>query len=152
MKANDIEALGALYTLLTEQPYRVEPRIPFLEIIEFVRRYFDRCLREDPRGEWSDSRYSAGWDLVGWFSGLFDDKTVPRETMMGLKQWLGDLYRGADHELRLCIETATLEHLFEHAGIATFFADWEADPALGVGYRAAKGWADGGGSSPLTGS
>ncbi len=61
MKADDIEALGALYSFLMEQKQfaRINPAPTLGETAAFVTRYLERCFREDPDGDWSDSRYGA---------------------------------------------------------------------------------------------
>jgi hypothetical protein len=55
----------------------------------------------NPNGEWSDSSYSAGWDLVGVFVTLWDDKTVPRELLEDLKAWIGGVYKNGDDPANL---------------------------------------------------
>lgn len=147
----DIEALGATYSLITEKRHarRIEPALTFEECQAFVVRSYERCFLESPDGEWSDSRYSAGWDLVNWFARLWRDPDVPRDALVDLKAWLARLYREADQELRTCIETATLEHLFETPEFRSFFADWASDPVLAAAHEAAMKWVRGGGHSPL---
>jgi len=51
----------------------------------WIKRYYGRSFLENPDGEWSDSSYSAGWDLVRVFIKLWDNKTVPRELLNELK-------------------------------------------------------------------
>jgi hypothetical protein len=111
-------------------------------------RYYERCLREDPGGEWSDSRYSAGWSLVNWMVGLWNQRPDWHQGLVEWKTWLAQQYRQGDESQRTCIVTATLEHLFEHRGLAALFADWKKDPVLGVAYREAMEWVEGGGRSP----
>jgi len=143
MHTDDIEALGALYEFLTEKRFysRVSPPLSFEDYHLFVVRYYERCLREDPEGQWCNSRYSAGWDLVNWFKGLWQDSYVPRSALWELKEWLARLYKQGDEKLRVCLITATLEHLFEDRSIAKYFADWRKDPELASAYDEALGYA-----------
>jgi hypothetical protein len=142
MASDDIEALGALFNLLTNagQSRRIHPPLSFGDYQAFVMRYLDRCFRENPDGEWSDSRYTAGWSLANWFRMLWSDSSVPRSALFELKSWLASLYREADEDLRTCLVNATLEHVFGSKEIARFFADWQEDDVLGKAYADAIEW------------
>ena len=148
-KSSDIEILGFTHGLIHNGRFRIEPALSLTEYKEFVKHYFERCLREDPQGEWSDSRFSAGGGLVNIFAGLWRDSSVPRAVLKELKNWLGDLYKAGDAEIRTCLVTATLEHLFEQKDIRLFFSDWKDDEVLAVAHREASEWYQGGGSTPL---
>ncbi len=52
MVSSDIEILGFAHTLLHDGRFRIEPPVSLSEYIEFTQRYFERCLRENPDGEW----------------------------------------------------------------------------------------------------
>src|SRR5207253_9552555 len=47
-------------------------------------------------------------------------------------------YRSGDSELRACIMTSCLEHLFESRRIAAYFSDWQEDPILAAAYTEAR--------------
>jgi hypothetical protein len=149
MASEDIEILGFMHHLVSNRRFRIEPPISLPEYVEFTKRYYERCLRENPDGEWSDSRYSAGGDLVNIFASLWRDSTVPRPVLDDLKSWLGRLYKEGKPEIRTCIVQATLEHLFEQKQIREFFLDWQRDVVLAVAYQEASEWYKGGGSTPL---
>jgi hypothetical protein len=105
-----------------------------------VEHYYGRCFRENPDGEWSDSAYSAGWDLVGVFIELWDNDSVPREHLLDLKEWIAGLYKTGNAGLRTCVVNATLEHLFERKPIRKYFSDWRKDPLLAAAYGEACLW------------
>ena len=151
MKSHDIEVLGAVYKFVTNKgrSKAIRPALQLEDYYRFMTHYYERCFREDPKGEWADSRYLAGWGLVNWFVSLWNDKEVPRYTIANLKDWLARLYREGDDDLRTCMETATLEHLFERKKIRKYFADWNDDPILGVAFKGASAWVEGGGKTPL---
>lgn len=151
MLSDDVEVLGALYTLLSKQHHfqRINPLLTVSDMHPFTMRYYERCFLENPDGEWSDSRYSAGWDLVNWFAGIWRDKKVQRKILGELKDWLANLYKEGDEELRICLVNATLEHLFENGEIAKYFADWKKDPLLAKAYSDAMLWSEKGGTTPL---
>lgn len=149
MDSTDIEILGFTSALIHDRRFRIQPPLSLSEYIEFIKRYCGRCLRENPDGEWSDSRYSAGMDLVNIFAALWRDSTVPRSVLTNLKNWLAQLYKEGDSALRTCIVNATLEHLFEQKDIREFFSDWQRDEVLSVAHQDASEWYKGGGTSPL---
>src|SRR6266436_861072 len=149
MASSDIEILGFTHALLSGRRFRIEPPISISEYIEFSKRYYERCLKENPDGDWSDSRYSAGADVGNIFASLWRDSSVPRPVLEDLKMWLARLYREGDTEIRTCVVQATLEHLFEQKQIREFFADWLNDEVLAVAHAEASEWYKGGGSSPL---
>jgi hypothetical protein len=142
MGANDIEVLGAVYSYILDKAYssRIHPPLSFNEYHSFLLRYYDRCLRENPDGQWACSRYSAGRDLMNWFKGLWKDASLPRSVLADIKSFLAKLYKEGDDELRTCIVNATLEHLFEERAIAGYFADWKQDPVLAEAYSDAMLW------------
>ena len=149
VRSSDIEILGFTHALLSDRRFRIEPPISLSEYIEFTQRYYERCLKENPDGDWSDSRYSAGADLVNIFVSLWKDSSVPRPLLAQLKAWLGKLYKQGDAEIRTCIVQATLEHLFEYKDVREFFSDWENDAVLTKAHTEASEWYKGGGTSPL---
>lgn len=140
MLSADIEVLGFVYAMIHDHRFRIEPPLPVLEYVPWAKHYYERCFRENPDGDWANSSYSAGWDLVGFFISLWDNETVPRDSLLNLKKWLAKLYFTADEGLRLCIVHATLEHLFERKAIRKYFSDWQQDPVLAPAYKEACLW------------
>jgi hypothetical protein len=149
MGSGDIEIVGFAVSMMDDARFRIEPALTVEEYVDFEKRYYERCLRESPDGEWSDSRYSAGMDLVNIFGRLWRNLQVPRAVLGDLKSMLERLYREGDGEIRTCIVQATLEHLVEQTSIREFFADWKDDPVLRIAYEEACLWPDGGGNTPL---
>jgi hypothetical protein len=140
MKCEDIEVLGFLDGLLHDGRFRVEPALSSAQYVDWIKHYYERCFRENPDGEWSESSYSAGWALVRVFIHLWDDETVPRELLNDLKAWLADTYKQGDSCLRTCIVNASLEHMFERKLIRKYFSDWQKDPILAVAFSEACLW------------
>lgn len=151
MRSNDTEALGALYTFLMKRANadRVEPKLSFAEHKAFVLPYFQRCLLDDPQGEWAHSRYRAAWDLASWFGAIWKDPRVDKAELLSVKRWLADVYINSNEVVRRCIVNGTLEHVFENKQIADYFSDWKTDPILLQAYRAAMNWTEKGGDSGL---
>lgn len=149
MSNKDIEVLGFVSAMLHDRRFRIEPPMQQSDYVKFIKHYFERCLRENPDGEWSDSRYSAGVDMVNIFASLWRDPSVPRPVLTDLKTWLGKLYKEGNQEIRTCIVQATLEHLFEQKDIRKFFTDWQRDKVLKVAHDEASEWNKGGGRTSL---
>ena len=89
--SEDIEVLGFVYSTLDNHHFRVEPELSLDEYLNFVRHYYERCFAENPDGEWSDSRYSAGWDLVNVLAFHWNNPQVPKSVMEDWKSWLADI-------------------------------------------------------------
>jgi len=148
-KSDDVEILGFTSAMIHDARFRINPPLMPDEYRAFVMHYYERCLKEDPKGKWADSRYSAGAALVNIFASLWRDASVSRKVVRELKDWLTRLYLEGDEPLRICLETATLEHLFEQKDIRDFFADWKTHPVLAEAHRKASEWYLGGGKTPL---
>jgi len=153
MSATEPDVRGATYGLLhSAHMTRVKPALTFDEVFDFILGYFEWCIKTDPApGAWANTRYSAGWDLVGWFLALWDQRP-DKKYFERIKSRLATLYKGGNAELKKSIEHAIVEHLFERKEVRKFFADWEDDPALKPAYDEGKLWVSRGGNSPLSGS
>lgn len=143
MKSTDIETQGAAMCVISDHYSRVRPPLDGPTIWEFVRTYLERCLRENPQGEFADSRYQAGDTLANWFKALWKDSKVPRTVLKDLKDMLTVLYKEGDEPLREAIVNATLEHVCEVREIARYFSDWQHDPVLSRAYELALEWGKG---------
>lgn len=137
MTSSDIEVLGAVYILITEKVYykRIKPVLSLDDYTNFLIKYFEQCIIDNPNGEWSDSRYTAGWDFVNWFKIWWNDPQIPRENIKLCKLWLKELYLSNNEDIRMAIETAILEHLFDDKEITKYFKDWADDPNLSEAYE-----------------
>lgn len=151
MKSQDADSLGATYVFLSKAEHtgRVIPPLEFDPVFDFMLRYYEFCLKTNPQSEWANNAYSAGWDLVGWFVWMWDEKRNKRY-FEAMKSMLAKLYLAGEPELKKCIEQAVVEHLFERKDIMAFFSDWRDNPHLRPAYEEGKVWVDGGGTSPLT--
>lgn len=150
MDSEEAEVLGAIYVFLAKSGISaVTPPLTRNQYHDFLERYYERCLREDPTGEWVCSRYQAGWDIVNWFMAVWNTREVPPAEIGAIKRWIEGIYLSGDEDLRLCLETATLEHLFEVAKVRKYFSDWQRKATLAAAYDRALDWSKGGGKTPL---
>jgi hypothetical protein len=107
--SGDIEILGFTYAMLSNRRFRIEPPITLDGYVSFLKHYIGRCLRENPDGEWSDSRHSAGTDLVNIFAGLWRDESVPRLILKDLKAWIEAAYKEGDEDFRQCSRASSFQ-------------------------------------------
>ena len=151
MKSGDTDTLGATYVFLSKAEHvdRVTPPLSFDLVFDFMLRYYEFCLRNDPQSEWANSAYSAGGDLVGWFVWMWDGGR-DRKYFETTKSRLAELYISGSPERKKCIEHAIIEHLFERKPIRKFFSDWKTNPQLQPAYEEGMLWVTSGGTSPLT--
>jgi len=147
----DADAFGATYVFLSKAEHvgRVTPPLDFDSVFQFMLRYYEFCLKTNPESKWANSNYSAGWDLVGWFVWMWDEKRE-KKYFDSIKAMLKEVYIAGCPELKKCIEHAIVEHLFERKDIMAFFRDWRDNAQLRPAYEEGKVWVDGGGRSPLT--
>jgi hypothetical protein len=135
---SDLEVQGALYSFLSEASFytRIVPPLSTGDYQEFALHYWERCMRENPDGEWADTRYGAARALTAFIKNLWETEENG-ELLKEIKIWLERMYREGDEDMRTCLETGTLEHLFVNPEIAAFFADWLDDPLLGEAFNQA---------------
>ena len=140
METQDIEAMGALMSLLADEKHsqRIEPPIGFEEYFPFATRYYERSLLENPDGEWSDSRTTAGYDFAKFFIQLCQDRPTYETEITQLKSLFKQLYEEGDEDFRSDFVIVLLEHLFQDPEIAGYFSDWQNEPLLNTAFAEAK--------------
>jgi len=140
MRTDDVEAMGALMSLLADERHskRIQPSLALEDCYSFIARYYERILSENPDGEWSDSRTTAGWDFARWFFDLWDDESVSREALSDLKAMLERVCKDGGPATCRALVTAVMEHLFERPEIRRYFSQWANDPALSSAFAEAS--------------
>lgn len=144
MRSPSVEVLGAVSHIVTYPPYweRITPPLDEEELAGFLFALYERCMREDPQGDWALSRYEATRELVGWFDAVPGDEDLGEQTfVLGLKKWLAELYRASAEDVREAIVCGALEHILEDPRWRPYFSDWHDDPALREAYLRAMEWA-----------
>ncbi|HEY7214545.1 MAG TPA: hypothetical protein VIC28_07940 [Thermoanaerobaculia bacterium] len=143
--SGDIDALGALSSMLfhPDESRQIAPSLTLADYLRIELPYLERCFREDPQGEWADSRWQAGGLLANWIKSIWRDERF-RGFVDTIRDWLARLYKSTeDPDLRKCLVQATLEHAFEAPGIAERFEAWREDPILREAYDEARLWKEG---------
>jgi hypothetical protein len=113
---------------------RIIPPLRNEEYFDFVRRYYERAMLENPNGEWADSTTTAGYDFARWFQRLWKDPAVPKSAMNDLKISFAQTYLAAPESVRRNIINSALEQLFQDSEVLKFFADWKEDDTLRRAY------------------
>src|SRR5580704_17651949 len=136
MQSRDIEVRGCICAMICEyeRARHIKPWLDLEDYYGFVIPYLEQCIEENPDGEWSDSRYTAGYDLFKQIVHFWTGGSVPRTELAGIEQRLAELYKRSDAEVRDAVVNAVLEHLFENSELADFFKDWQDDPVLAPAY------------------
>ncbi len=142
MHSHDKQVQGCIFTKISdsERAKHIKPPLDFEDYYRFVIPYLEKCIEENPDGEWMSSRYIAGHELVFWIVSFWNDATVSRAKLAEIKQRLAELYKRGDAGVRDAVLNAVLEHLFENSQLVKFFEDWKADPLLAAVYRDALLW------------
>jgi len=141
MNEEDLNTLGALYSLLIKHVYnkRITPALSFDEYFSFFKKYYNGCIIENPMSEDIDSylmsRYSAGADLSSWVISISNNKNISSHYIYEIKKWLERLYINNNQEIRLCLVNSVFEHVFKSKKIAKLFRDWNAHPILRDAYK-----------------
>src|SRR5262245_28212127 len=151
MASTDPDVMGATDTFVSrgECARRIQPPLAFDEVFSFKLRFFEVQMQMNRDTGWTANGTIAGCELVAWFVQLWDQGWRQQcETIKGL---LRRMYVDGDARVKLSLEHAVIEHLFERAEIMRFFEDWRTNPQLAHAYAAGREWVDGGGTSPLTG-
>lgn len=152
--SSDFEVLSVLYTYLDTKSFykRISPALTLNQYLHFTKNFYSRCLLENidmSNADWAVGRYQACWDMVGWFTTLWNDEKVPRKEIDDIKKWFEKLYKEGDEDIKDALLNGTFEHLFENKKIAKYFNDWLKDKDLTQVYKDAIFWVDKGGESPL---
>jgi len=151
LNSGQIEILAVIYEFSYKKEIyeKIVPPLTFIDYYKLITKYFSLCFEKNHKDDyWIHSRYSAGRDLVGWFVNLWDDKHTSKKYLKSMKDWMANLYKKGDGELKECLITATLEHLFEDKKIIKYFSDWRKDPELKIAFQTAKEWCEIGESNP----
>ncbi|MEN6519807.1 MAG: hypothetical protein ABFD46_01455 [Armatimonadota bacterium] len=141
---SSLEVLGAVHELVTYSPYweRIDPPLSEADLLPFLLSFYKRCLYEDPKGDWSLSRYEAAAAIVSRFQALLPNKKPERQALLvKLKDLLVQCYLSDNPELQTAIVTGALEHILEEPRFRSFFTDWTKHPLLRRAYDLAMEWA-----------
>ncbi|HYM62872.1 MAG TPA: hypothetical protein VEZ11_18445 [Thermoanaerobaculia bacterium] len=137
--SGDIRLWALVCELLRVAETRIEPAPPPEEIADLMRRYFVRCIDENPRpGEYLHGGYEAAWDLAQY---------LKRWAILGLSAPieataadLAAIYARSDDAAKNRVICGVLEHAFEEPRIRPFFEHWSRDLDLRDAYRLATEW------------
>ena len=132
MASYDIHLLGAVNSVLDMPDHvgRISPTLDIRSILTFKMHYCERCLTEDPKSAWADSRYTAGWDFAAWFLNHYHKGSFQTPDLMPIKKWLKTFFLASEPQVRICLIRTILAEILRERKIRLFFEDWEKDPDL----------------------
>ncbi|MDH3976769.1 MAG: hypothetical protein OEV42_21105 [Deltaproteobacteria bacterium] len=140
MVSSDIEVLGLTSIIFDQFKDLIKSFPPIKITLEFYQNYFCRCIRENPHGEYSESRYIAANSFSRFYKALRHDKKIEKELLKEFRDILKKLYLEGDDDIRECIINGALEHLFEDDEIVNEFETWKNDNTLKKAYKLALEW------------
>lgn len=145
MQDSDLEVIAAISCYISKKDItdRITPQLKFNETFEFLLHLYARSLKENSPGEWAESRYGAGREVVALIKSLWSNDEISIGQFDKFKKWLADLFITGDSDLKECIVNAILEHLFEEPTLLAQFEDWKSDPRLAAAYSDSLLWIDG---------
>ena len=132
MTSYDIHLLGAVNSVLGMPQHvgRISPKLDIRSILIFKMHYCERCITEDPKSEWADSRYSAGWDFATWILSQYHKSTILNADIMSVEQWLKGVFLKNSSQVRICLTRTILAEILRERKIRLLFEDWEKHPDL----------------------
>jgi hypothetical protein len=138
--SDDIEAQGEIFDLLNRELFcsRIRPPLALADVYPYLLKHLKRVILEDPNGKWSGSRYEAAAFLVNLFRSYWDQGAKQASAVADIKNLLEALLRDGSEEVRICIISGTLEHLFEDQKIKDYFSSWIELPRLNDAYSEAS--------------
>ncbi len=139
LHSHDIHLLGALNTLLDMPDHvgRISPALEFRSLFTFKMRYCERCITDNPKSEWADERFTAGWDFSKWFLKQFHKKRFQPSDLMLFRQWLTQFFHKSPAPIRQCITQTLLADILREKEIRILLSDWEKLTPLQEAFQAA---------------
>lgn len=144
MQSDDLQILGLVVQAFVDYGdlERIEPRLDMQVVYDFLLRYYQRCIREDPHCEWADGRYGVGFHIAPWYHNAPE---VIDGSLLGflteIRQLLRGLYLEGDEDVRDAIACGALEDILVQPRWREFFRDWCDDPILRAAYDYAMEYA-----------
>ena len=112
MRSHDLRILGITDVFLEQWADLVSPPLLLDEIDEFRRVFCRRYFRENPDDDHAPSRSAAGWELAKWLMYLMDAPEGGEPSLARWREWLAQEYAAGDADVRECVITAILAHVF----------------------------------------
>jgi hypothetical protein len=125
MQSQDINTMGAIYSLLLKRVYtsRIDPPLTFEDYKDLFLRFYERCITEDSAladdlDSFVLSRYTAAHDFTRWFISVFQDNQIPRHQIDEINNWLRQLYIHESSAVKFSTESDCNLEFLRHLEIA----------------------------------
>ena len=132
--ARSLSTFRLLYEFTRDRRVDILPALDDEKVGFVIRTFLLECIRLDPEefdGEWR--RYEAARVMLAWFYHLHElpiSSEAQSTWLTAAAQAVTAAYLEGDKEIRECIETGFLEHVFEVEGLQPYFAHWGNNPIL----------------------
>jgi hypothetical protein len=150
MDSSNLIANCIAHEIVTEAYQRVHPELDLVRVGEFLLDYYLNCIEREPPPEPQDDAelrddelhrpYEAGRLLIGFVVNMWRLRPETDALIDDCVQRVTNLYLKSNQEIRLCIETAFLEHVFERPELRPLFAHWANHPELAEAHRMCMEW------------
>ena len=131
MKADDREAQGVAYELLTRKP------IDYLDIADqslaFRLNYLHDCIKEDASGTYRLNRFESLMEIREWIVQIVNRERDKRE-LVHLEDLLASICLKLTAAQEPVVHTV-LEHVFMHKQVRRTFHSWNSSDQLSVTYK-----------------
>ena len=143
INSNEISKWHLAYGILTRAYARIEPPYAVEDALDFLLRYFLRCMKEgvaevrqfDPDEDAPHSAYEAAWELVPTL--IWAWNTGHSKFVEAIVNAINEMYDVGGEAMRDCIECGFLEHVLECPEVRHLFADWQTLPCRREAYHRA---------------
>lgn len=135
-KKRDCDINGMLFEFLTNKKYLQYIEEPLLNKFsnKFLPIYFIDCIEKNPSSDWSDSRFSAAWNAVGWFYKVHNNTKHHEMILYDFIEKIGVLFLEGNAKIREAIIVGFLEHVLNKKAMWKYFKQWKKSPELYQAY------------------
>ena len=132
MKSTNIEVLGTIHSYVGDRIYSSKISPPFVakDFLELQKKYFSRCILEDPEQPWVHNRAEAILDLMPWFYNFWNNPDITQNLLDDFNAWIAQIYKEGDTDVKEEIIHVVFLHLFEDKKVKKLFSNWQDDPDL----------------------
>ena len=136
MKSDNLEVLGTVHSYVDDRSYssKISPPFALKDFLELQKKYFSRCILENPEQPWVHNRAEAILDLIQWFYEFWNHPDITQGLLDDFNSWIAKLYKEGDKDVKDEIVHVVFLHLFEDKKVKKLFANWKDDPDLKEAY------------------
>jgi hypothetical protein len=142
--SDDLDLWSALYEVLEDAYWRVEPEAGMHMTCSFMIGYLIRCIRENPPSDLSSNVHTgheAAYELAACLKHWSSKLPETAELMQLAERSIANVFAAGDDRVRNNLINGTLEHALESKRVRPYFEHWARDPILRTAWELAMDWA-----------